>query len=55
MHANWNDSRAWQLLSQLIHSCDSVQVSSQGLVERLAPMATRIQVMANQLPDVPPF
>jgi len=55
VHANWNDSRAWQLLSQLIHSCDSVQVSSQGLAERLAPMATRIQVMANQLPDVPPF
>jgi tetratricopeptide (TPR) repeat protein len=55
VHANWNDSRAWQLLSQLIDQCDAVQVSSQGLAERLAPMARRIHVIANQMPQLPPF
>ena len=54
VHANWNDSRAWQLLSQLIDQCDAIQVSSQGLADRLAPLAPRIQVVANQLPQLPP-
>lgn len=55
VHANWNDSRAWHLLSQLINACSAVQVSSLGLVERLAPLAGPIQVVANQLPQLPPF
>ena len=55
VHANWNDSRAWPLLSQLIRQCDAVQVSSQGLAERLAPLARRVEVMANQLPEMPPL
>lgn len=55
VHANWADSRAWQLLSPLISQSDAVQVSSQGLVERLAPLARRIKVVANQLPQLPPF
>ena len=55
VHANWNDSRAWQLLSQLLDHCDAVQVSSQGLADRLAPLAPRLQVLANQLPQVPPY
>ena len=55
VHANWNDSRAWTLLSQLIDQCDAVQVSSQGLADRLAPLAAPIQVVANQLPQLPPF
>ena len=55
VHVNWNDSRAWQLLSQLIKACSAVQVSSLGLVERLAPFARPLQLVANQLPQLPPF
>jgi len=55
VHANWADARAWQLLSQLISQSDAVQVSSQGLVERLAPLARRIHLVANQLPQLPPY
>lgn len=55
VHANWADARAWQLLSQLISQSDAVQVSSQGLVERLAPLARRIHLVANHLPQLPPY
>jgi hypothetical protein len=38
-----------------MRQCDAVQVSSQGLAERLAPLARRVEVMANQLPEMPPL
>lgn len=55
VNANWSDPRAWGLLSQLIHQCDAVQVSSPGLLRRLAPLARRVWLVGNQLPDVPPL
>lgn len=55
VHANWSDARAWQLLTPLIRHCDAVQVSSPGLARRLKPLARQIQLVANQLPHVPPL
>lgn len=55
VHANWSDARAWQLLTPLIRHCDAVQVSSPGLARRLKPLARHIQLVANQLPHVPPL
>lgn len=42
VNANWSDSRAWGLLSQLIPHCDAVQVSSPGLLRRLRPLARSV-------------
>jgi hypothetical protein len=55
VHANWSDTRAWQLLSRLLELCDGVQVSSQGLAQRLAPQARQVQLLPNQLPSLPPL
>ena len=55
VHANWSDGRAWRLLHSLIRHCDAVQVSSPGLARRLAPLARRVRLVANQLPHVPPL
>jgi len=54
VHANWSDTRAWTLLNALIQHCDAVQVSSPELARRLAPLARRVRLVANQLPQVPP-
>ncbi len=54
-HASWSDSRAWRLLEALARHCDAVQVSSAGLAERLAPLAPRLELLPNQLPEVPPL
>ena len=55
VHANWSDARAWPLLSQLLRHCDAVQVSSEGLAQRLEPLARQVQVLPNQLPSLPPL
>ncbi len=55
VNANWSDPRAWGLLRQLIHHCDAVQVSSPGLLRRLKPLARRVWLVGNQLPEVPPL
>lgn len=55
VNANWSDPRAWGLLSQLIHHCDAVQVSSPGLLRRLRPLARSVWLVGNQLSDVPPL
>lgn len=55
VNANWSDPRAWGLLSQLIHHCDAVQVSSPGLLRRLRPLARSVWLVGNQLSEVPPL
>ena len=52
---NWRDPRAWGLLVALMECCDAVQVSSPGLLRRLAPLARRVRLVGNQLPAVPPL
>ena len=54
VHANWSDSRAWSLLTALLGHCDAVQVSSEGLAQRLAPLARQVLVLPNQLPNALP-
>ncbi len=54
VHANWSDSRAWSLLTALLSLCDAVQVSSEGLAQRLAPLARQVLVLPNQLPNTLP-
>ena len=48
VHAHWNDSHPFHLLSQRIAQCDPVQVISESLTDRLAP---RIEVVSNKLPQ----
>jgi tetratricopeptide (TPR) repeat protein len=55
VYANWSDSRAWELLTRLMAQCDAVQVSSRGLAKRLAPLGHPLQVLDNQLSQVPPL
>lgn len=55
VHANWSDRRAWTLLQALLRQCEAVQVSSAGLAERLAPHGRQLEIVANQLSQVPPL
>lgn len=54
-HASWSDRRALFCFDQLIRRCDGTQVTTEALGQRLADRARRIDVMPNQLEDLPPL
>ena len=54
-HASWSDRRALFCFDQLIRRCDGTQVTTEALGQRLADRGRRIDVMPNQLEDLPPL
>jgi len=52
-HASWSDRRALFCFDQLIRRCDATQVTTEALGQRLADRARRIDVMPNQLEELP--
>jgi len=54
-HASWSDRRALFCFDQLIRRCDATQVTTEALGQRLADRARRIDVMPNQLEELPPL
>jgi tetratricopeptide (TPR) repeat protein len=54
-HASWSDRRALFCFDQLIRRCDATQVTTEALGQRLADRAQRIDVMPNQLEELPPL
>jgi tetratricopeptide (TPR) repeat protein len=54
-HASWSDRRALFCFDQLIRRCDGTQVTTEALGQRLADRAQRIDVMPNQLEELPPL
>jgi hypothetical protein len=54
-HASWSDQRALFCFDQLIRRCEATQVTTEALGKRLADRAQRIDVMPNQLEELPPM
>jgi len=54
-HASWSDRRALFCFDQLIRHCEATQVTTEALGQQLADRARRIDVMPNQLEELPPL
>jgi tetratricopeptide (TPR) repeat protein len=52
-HTSWSDRRALFCFDQLISRCDGTQVTTEALAQRLADRARRIDVVPNQLQELP--
>ena len=54
-HASWSDRRALFCFDQLIRRCDATQVTTEALGQRIADLAQQVEVVPNQIAELPPL